>query len=56
MADFRDVLREIEGKILPNGSVADHASVALNRLRRDELSRRLARLAPLMNYPVEVAV
>jgi ArsR family transcriptional regulator, arsenate/arsenite/antimonite-responsive transcriptional repressor len=25
----------------------------LNRLRRDELSRRLARLAPLMQYPVE---
>jgi DNA mismatch repair protein MutS2 len=35
MADFRDVLRHMEGKILPNGEVADHASVALNRLRRD---------------------
>jgi DNA mismatch repair protein MutS2 len=35
MADFRDVLRRIEGKVLPDGSVADHASVALNRLRRD---------------------
>jgi len=35
IADFRPVLREISGKILPNGSVADDASVALNRLRRD---------------------
>lgn len=26
----------------------------LNRLRRDELSRRLARLAPLMAYPEQV--
>ena len=35
MADFRGLLREIGGKVLPNGSLADDASVALNRLRRD---------------------
>lgn len=35
MGDFRGLLREISGKVLPNGSVADDASVALHRLRRD---------------------
>jgi len=35
IGDFRLLLRELDGKILPDGSVADHASVALNRLRRD---------------------
>ncbi len=35
IADFRPVLREISGKVLANGSVADDASVALNRLRRE---------------------
>ncbi|HYI95274.1 MAG TPA: endonuclease MutS2 [Bryobacteraceae bacterium] len=35
MADFRGLLREVGGKVLPNGSIADDASVALNRLRRD---------------------
>jgi DNA mismatch repair protein MutS2 len=35
IGDFRQLLRELDGKILPDGSVADHASVALNRLRRD---------------------
>lgn len=35
IADFRDLLRALDGKILPDGSVADNASVALNRLRRD---------------------
>ncbi len=36
LADFRSLLRDVSGKVLPNGSVADHASVALNRLRRDK--------------------
>ena len=36
LADFRPLLRDVAGKVLPNGSVADHASVALNRLRRDK--------------------
>ena len=35
IGDFRALLRDLEGKILPDGSVADHASVALARLRRD---------------------
>ncbi len=35
IGDFRPLLAEIEGKVLPDGSIADTASVALNRLRRD---------------------
>ena len=35
VADLRPVLQQIVGKILPNGDVADDASVALHRLRRD---------------------
>ena len=35
IADFRPVLKELTAKILPDGSVADDASVALARLRRD---------------------
>ncbi len=35
IGDFRELLNMLEGKILPDGSVADTASVALGRLRRD---------------------
>jgi DNA mismatch repair protein MutS2 len=35
IGDFRALLSDLEGKILPDGSVSDHASVALARLRRD---------------------
>jgi len=35
IVEFRAVLRDITGKILPDGSLDDHASVALARLRRD---------------------
>ncbi|MGO9097469.1 MAG: endonuclease MutS2 [Bryobacteraceae bacterium] len=35
MGEFRSLLRDLAGKILPDGSVADHASVLLGRLRRD---------------------
>lgn len=35
IGEFRSLLQELDGKILPDGSVADHASVALARLRRD---------------------
>jgi len=35
IGDFRTLLHDLEGKVLPDGSVADHASVALGRLRRD---------------------
>jgi DNA mismatch repair protein MutS2 len=35
IGEFRPLLRDIAGKILPDGTVADHASVALGRLRRE---------------------
>jgi len=35
LGDFRALLKDLEGKILPDGTVADHASVLLGRLRRD---------------------
>jgi DNA mismatch repair protein MutS2 len=35
IADLREVAGELTGKILPNGMLADHASVALARLPRD---------------------
>jgi DNA mismatch repair protein MutS2 len=35
IADFRPLLSAIDGKVLPNGAIADTASVALNRLRRE---------------------
>ena len=35
IGDFRALLHDMEGKILPDGTVADHASVLLGRLRRD---------------------
>jgi DNA mismatch repair protein MutS2 len=35
LGDFRSLLRDVGGKVLPNGSVSDDASVALHRLRRD---------------------
>ena len=40
LGDFRPALREISGKILPDGSVADDASVALARLRREKERQR----------------
>ncbi|MFN0169573.1 MAG: endonuclease MutS2, partial [Bryobacteraceae bacterium] len=42
MGEFRDVLRDLSGKILPNGTLADHASVALGRLRREIERQRKA--------------
>lgn len=42
IADFRQTLRNIEGKILADGSVADDASPELARIRRDiERQRRM---------------
>ena len=40
IADLRDLAVELRGKILPDGTVADHASVALGRLRRDVEKQR----------------
>jgi len=35
IGEFRPLLRELAGKILPNGQLDDHASSALRRLRRE---------------------
>jgi len=35
IGEFRELLESLEGKILPDGTVADTASVVLGRLRRD---------------------
>ncbi len=44
IGDFRGLLKDLEGKILPDGTVSDHASVALARLRRDiERQKKLSR-------------
>ncbi len=40
IADLRELAIELRGKILPDGTVADHASVALGRLRRDVEKQR----------------
>jgi DNA mismatch repair protein MutS2 len=42
MGEFRSLVRDLIGKILPDGTVADDASLALGRLRRDiDRQRRL---------------
>jgi DNA mismatch repair protein MutS2 len=43
IGEFRLLLRDLSGKVLPNGNVADTASVALNRLRR-EIERQQRRI------------
>ena len=35
LGDFKELLKSLEGKLLPDGTVADSASVILGRLRRD---------------------
>jgi DNA mismatch repair protein MutS2 len=35
IGEFRGLLPELAGKILPDGTLADHASVALGKIRRD---------------------
>ncbi len=41
IADFRETVRAVSGKILPDGTMADHASPLLARVRRDmERQRR----------------
>jgi DNA mismatch repair protein MutS2 len=41
IADLRELAHDLRGKIQPDGTLADHASVALGRLRRDcEKQRR----------------
>ncbi len=40
--DLRHILRQLDGKLMPDGSVADDASVALSRLRRDRVRQQAA--------------
>lgn len=35
IGEFRPLLKELSGKVLPDGTIADYASVALGRIRRD---------------------
>jgi DNA mismatch repair protein MutS2 len=42
IGDFRALLQDLSGKVMPDGSVADRASVALARLRRDIERQRQA--------------
>ena len=42
MADLRELAQELAGIILPGGTLADHASVALGRLRREIERQRQA--------------
>jgi len=42
IADLRELSAELVDKILPDGTLADHASVALGRLRRDMERQRTA--------------
>ena len=42
IADLRELAHDLSGKILPGGALADHASVALGRLRRDAEKQRQA--------------
>jgi DNA mismatch repair protein MutS2 len=40
IADLRELAHDLRGKILPDGTLADHASVALARLRREYEKQR----------------
>ena len=40
IADLRELANDLSGKILPDGTLADHASVALGRLRREVEKQR----------------
>jgi DNA mismatch repair protein MutS2 len=42
IVDLRELALELSGKILPDGGLADHASVALGRIRRDIERQRQA--------------
>jgi DNA mismatch repair protein MutS2 len=60
LGEFRALLADLTGKILPDGSLADHASVALNRLRRsierrdaDRGARQQLRHASGRTNPIE---
>ncbi len=48
--DFRPLLRDLSGKVLPDGSVADDASVALHRIRREIEKQRKSIQASLERF------
>jgi DNA mismatch repair protein MutS2 len=50
IAEFRPLLRELTGKILPNGQLDDHASAALRRIRRDIDQQKRAVLDSLERF------
>jgi DNA mismatch repair protein MutS2 len=50
IGDFNSIIRELSGKVLPDGSVADDASVALHRLRRDIEKQQRAIQASLERF------
>jgi DNA mismatch repair protein MutS2 len=50
IADLRSLANDLRGKILPDGSVADDASVALARLRRDVERQRRSIQASLERF------
>jgi DNA mismatch repair protein MutS2 len=50
IADFRPLLAALQDKILPGGAVADHASAALARIRREIEHRRKAIHAALDRF------
>jgi len=50
IAEFRPLLRELSGKILPNGQLDDHASGALRRIRREIEQQKRAVLDSLERF------
>jgi DNA mismatch repair protein MutS2 len=50
LAEFRPLLHDLAGKILPNGELDDHASAALRRIRREIEQQRRAIQASLERF------
>ena len=50
LAEFRPLLHDLAGKILPNGDLDDHASAALRRIRREIEQQRRAIQASLERF------
>ncbi|MBI4463440.1 MAG: endonuclease MutS2, partial [Acidobacteria bacterium] len=50
IGDFHSLLRGLSGKILPSGELSDHASLELNRIRREIEKQRTLILSSLRNF------
>ncbi|HNY39264.1 MAG TPA: Smr/MutS family protein, partial [Bryobacteraceae bacterium] len=50
IADFRETVKAVSGRILPDGTIADHASPLLARVRRDMERQRRQIHASLENF------